>query len=732
MIIAGMASFKLRRDVLRRTLTTVLPQVDRLILYLNDYASLPREWVGMEGLDKVKVIPGHLNKGDIGDVGKFWVLQESRADDVVVTLDDDILYPPDLVSVLLRGLSEHRGCAVSCHGATLPEYPLDYYKSRTQYHAKNAQEVDLPVHVVGTGITAFVRSTVKFGLSAFSSANMADIWFAVAAKKQGLPLVCLRRAGGWIQPLPVRESIYDSSKMNDSTLRNTALKQAMVVKTEAPWPALPHVIGEVDLRIERLRAAATPQRALPEKSRVSVFTYQRAEAVQTLLKQISVQQAKLGYRGGDISVCVYDDASPNKVSAAVVDACSQYNFEYVRAARNLGKKGFWRTWNTALKDCQASDAGFFYFLPDDCQICEDFFTRVPAYWDSLSVANKATLDLHIDAAREKKPCWTGIEPKRQVTQTGAVYYETGWQDGFLYAPRDTFSSLRWELAPIQRNWNASGVVGSGVGAQISKRLVSQNKKLLRGDVSFVKNVAAVSQMNGGREADKTGPLHRTVRFLDDLVKYTVKGLTYYSIPGDHIERVLRAGALYEPDLMQVFDSLDLPRGSVVLDCGAHWGMHTIKLAKENRVDVVAVEANERNYSILVKNVAANMLTSSVKTRNIALAEGDGTRKSVVINPWNTGMSVVEDGEGVNAMRADGLGITKQVSLIKIDCETTSLEVLRSCAGLIAQWKPSLAIELVTAEELEMATVFLQAFGYKQTPKVYCRTPVYVWDARLED
>ncbi|MTE00265.1 hypothetical protein GIY56_08195 [Paracoccus sp. YIM 132242] len=94
MIRAHLATFPARRAILADTIRSIAPQVDRLFLCLNDYDAIPAWLDGFANLHPM------IPESDLKDTGKFAF--DPQDDDLVFTIDDDILYPPDYVERTLR------------------------------------------------------------------------------------------------------------------------------------------------------------------------------------------------------------------------------------------------------------------------------------------------------------------------------------------------------------------------------------------------------------------------------------------------------------------------------------------------------------------------------------------------------------------------------------------------------------------------------------------------------
>lgn len=90
MIRAHLATFPPRRGILMETVASILPQVDRLFICLNGFDAVPPE---LGDQDRIEAF---IPPQDLKDAGKFAF--PPAPDDIVFTIDDDILYPPDYVT----------------------------------------------------------------------------------------------------------------------------------------------------------------------------------------------------------------------------------------------------------------------------------------------------------------------------------------------------------------------------------------------------------------------------------------------------------------------------------------------------------------------------------------------------------------------------------------------------------------------------------------------------------
>lgn len=182
----------------------------------------------------------HRNTADknLGDTAKFlpcWNLDSGLRDsfDYHVVIDDDISYPPDFVKVLVAACKHHGGEPVGCHTVKLREPFVSYYASRTTAHFSMAQpKPKEDVDILGTNSVCYEIRKLALHAHDFRIPNMADIWFAIAAKKSRLRLWPVARQKDWLKQQSGNwdESIYAASRRKDGSHLDTGLIQTTVVK----------------------------------------------------------------------------------------------------------------------------------------------------------------------------------------------------------------------------------------------------------------------------------------------------------------------------------------------------------------------------------------------------------------------------------------------------------------------------------------------------------------------
>jgi hypothetical protein len=228
----SIASVAEREESLRRVVACLLPQADRLNVYLNGYSAVP------PFLDHPRIVTARSQQhGDAGDAGKFYWLEAGAQ--YYLACDDDIVYPPDYVARTIGGIERYRRRAVvGWHGSILLEHFAEYYRDRRILSFYAALESDTPVHVLGTGTVGFHSSTLRLAFADFEIPNMADVWFAIKGQQQRVPFVVLAHRAGEL--LPIEQEAGDRAIWRDcvedaASRRNTRSMQNRMVLEHCPW-----------------------------------------------------------------------------------------------------------------------------------------------------------------------------------------------------------------------------------------------------------------------------------------------------------------------------------------------------------------------------------------------------------------------------------------------------------------------------------------------------------------
>ncbi|QSE98406.1 glycosyltransferase family 2 protein [Fulvivirga lutea] len=212
-ITGSMVTIPSRESILEQVVNAILPQVDVLQIYLNNFDDVPNYLK----LDKVDIFRSQEH-GDLADNGKFYSPPKNGFH---LTFDDDILYPSDYVKTLLSKLKDYQySAAIGSHGIELKEGFKRYYdmSSREVFSFYRETPEDRYVHIIGTGTLGYHTSLLNFDLSEVDKTHMIDIFFGLHCQKNSIPLICIEHPEAWMQEIetPTDTRIFDNFSKNDA------------------------------------------------------------------------------------------------------------------------------------------------------------------------------------------------------------------------------------------------------------------------------------------------------------------------------------------------------------------------------------------------------------------------------------------------------------------------------------------------------------------------------------
>lgn len=204
MIYCGIASIPERRDNLRKVIRSLLPQVDKIFVGLNNYDKMPN-------FLHDKKIETFLLRNEYGDAAKF--LHVEKCDGYYVSWDDDLVASSNSIKRLKEGVDKYNG-VVSFHGRKYPVPAEDFKKWIGNYRCLYDVNFDVDINLVGSGCCMFNTKSMKLKLSDFEKPNMADLYLSRVAYEQEVPMIVLSHKRGEIIYLkPTKgKTIWQSTK----------------------------------------------------------------------------------------------------------------------------------------------------------------------------------------------------------------------------------------------------------------------------------------------------------------------------------------------------------------------------------------------------------------------------------------------------------------------------------------------------------------------------------------
>lgn len=213
-VYAGMATMPTRGQTFRLAVNSILPQVDRLFLFLDrfpDTAELPHPKITL------------LRSQDFGDLranGKLFGLSLVKEPAYFLTVDDDILYPPNYAETMVFHLAKlGAGNVAGLHGSQLNRNEFNSYRcDRLVVHRDRRLEKYCYVDIVATCSAVFRTQELHFDVREWKLTNMVDLHFAIECQKRGLKRIAVPRERKWVQTLgsSQNDSIYTRLKRDDS------------------------------------------------------------------------------------------------------------------------------------------------------------------------------------------------------------------------------------------------------------------------------------------------------------------------------------------------------------------------------------------------------------------------------------------------------------------------------------------------------------------------------------
>lgn len=207
--IVNIASYN-RVDSLIKTLESIIDQCDVINLTLNSFDGDLHDIFYHE---KVNLI---FSDNSLGDAMKFYKLNES--DGYYLTIDDDLIYPPNYVDFMIDKCKEYGNTKViTLHGRSFKKFPItSYYSDATErYSFLHLIRQNVKVQFGGTGVMCFHTDLLKLPIDFFRSPNMADVWIGKYCMENNIDILCVRHERGYINYVPQTSTIYDTHSKND-------------------------------------------------------------------------------------------------------------------------------------------------------------------------------------------------------------------------------------------------------------------------------------------------------------------------------------------------------------------------------------------------------------------------------------------------------------------------------------------------------------------------------------
>jgi hypothetical protein len=226
--IVNVASFG-RIESLIKTVESIIDQCDELNIVLNsELSEIPTIFFEK----KINLI---FSDNSYGDAMKFYFLENS--DGYYITIDDDIIYPPNYVDFMISRCKDYNNSRViTLHGRTFGKFPISsYYRSANErYSCFDTLRNNVIVQFGGTGVMCFHTDLFKLPIEYFRFPNMADVWIGKYCMENKIEILCVRHDEGYVRYINQHNTIFDTESNRDylqTLVTNSIFDKTIVLPT---------------------------------------------------------------------------------------------------------------------------------------------------------------------------------------------------------------------------------------------------------------------------------------------------------------------------------------------------------------------------------------------------------------------------------------------------------------------------------------------------------------------
>ncbi len=154
--------------------------------------------------------------------------------------------------------------------------------------------------------------------------------------------------------------------------------------------------------------------------------------------------------------------------------------------------------------------------------------------------------------------------------------------------------------------------------------------------------------------------------------------------------------LQTPKQFLILKDKIIKENDFVIDVGAHIGTFCIPFAKHCKPQkVYAIEANENNYNLLVKNIIRNKLEDTIIPIRAIVSDIESTMKEVVPkrNDESWVLQYHPSDTGIKSTTLDNLlEDADRINFVKMDIEGSEIRALKGFKKLLEKHSPTMYIE----------------------------------------
>lgn len=215
---AGMAMMADRWPKSYKVLKSLATQCDRIHIALNGFEEVPWE------LKRDPYHVWHVGR-NLGDGAKFYTKDEGY--DLFLTCDDDLIYPDTYVKDIIDACDRYPEHVITFHGHNMRGKTDNFLKDMLYSHNKNGMRClggaksDLPIRIIGTGVSAYPRELYRAALSHFQvGRNIGDLIMSKALEDAGIPRMGITHEGNYFKYVhpPKGTTIYETTTSHNQRM----------------------------------------------------------------------------------------------------------------------------------------------------------------------------------------------------------------------------------------------------------------------------------------------------------------------------------------------------------------------------------------------------------------------------------------------------------------------------------------------------------------------------------
>jgi len=240
------------KKVLRRLLNEQTHPVDGIHVWLNGYSEIPGDFQ----VDKRVVY--HLEPSNPGPWVRYNLDQYMSGDEIVATVDDDLLYPGDYFEKGVRDLiGFHENTSISYGGLywddVVPIGSVDYYAHRRLISITKkswTRKITVLIGCCGFHRSANIKNIINTNLPYVSTND--DLMVSYNLQKKGVGIRSAAKDSGWLKEYPA-STAENALWRRDRSNRSKAF--GLLVRKHG---FIPYIVGETEQKNIRLLISDGP------------------------------------------------------------------------------------------------------------------------------------------------------------------------------------------------------------------------------------------------------------------------------------------------------------------------------------------------------------------------------------------------------------------------------------------------------------------------------------------